>query len=298
MKKIIVLLLLSVFPLYFLIISGCESTTGVKNGDGVIKGNIKDSTSANDLDSVIVSTTPATSTVITNASGNYIISGVTDGTYTITAKKSGYFTRTTTAVVTNADTTTANTRMYFTGVYVFNGLIVQETNSAYTNFSAVNLRDGIVLDEVALNDPNKDIQMRNSYDTSGASINFFLRSGSLAFRRAGSVTKLGPPLNNPKTGLPTFTKSEFDTLSSIYDFDGFSFNAYFGSDTTSNFNVFPDGSNAVYPFWLSGRYNGSSPQLFGVFYLRKSYFGNGGFFYLVIDVKINRLGLNILNGNQ
>jgi hypothetical protein len=298
MKKFLILLILSVFPLYFLTISGCESTSGPANGQGVIRGSIFDSTSVIPLDSVLVTTTPSTSTVMTNSSGGYIITGVSDGTYTVTAKKLGYFTRTTTAVVADADTATANTRMFFTGVYVFNNLIVQETNGSYTNLSAVNLRDGIVIDEQATNDPNKDIQMRNSYDTTGASINFYLRSGSLAFRRAGSETKLGPQLINPKTGLPTFTKSEFDTLSSIYNFDGFSFNSYFGSDTTSTFNVFPEGSNAVYPFWLAGRYSGGNPQLFGVFYLHKSYFGNGGFFYLVIDVKINRLGLNLLNGNQ
>lgn len=295
MKKILFVLLLSIIPLYFLMISGCESTTGFADGNGVIKGIIADTISTNPLDSVIITTTPATSTVMTNASGNYIISGVSDGTYIVTAKKLGYFTRTTTAVVANADTATANARMRFTGVYVFNSLTVQEANGTYTNLSAVNLKDGVVIDEQATNDPNKDIQMR---DSAGMSTNFYLRSGDLAFDRAGSQSYFGPPLNNPKTGLPTFTKAEFDTLSSIYGFDGFSFNSYFGQNATSTFNVFPDGSNSVYPFWLSGRHiNTTDPQLFGVIYLRRSYV-SGNYYNLVIDVKINRLGFNILNGNQ
>lgn len=222
MKKILVVLILSMIPLYFLTISGCESTTGLANGNGVIKGNIKDSLSSLPLDSVIITTLPATSTVFTNASGNYIISGVSDGTYTITAKKLGYFTRTTTAVVLNADTATANTKMRFTGVYVYNSLTVQEFNTSYTNLSGVNLYDGIVINEVQPNDPKKDIQMR---DSAGTSANFYLRSGDLALQRAGSKTTFGVPLNNPKTGQPTFTKQEFDTLSSIYDFNG-NFNVY------------------------------------------------------------------------
>jgi len=297
MKKFLILLILSVFPLYFLTISGCESTSGPANGEGVIRGSIFDSTSVIPLDSVIVTTTPSTSTVMTNSSGGYIITGVADGTYTVTAKKQGYFTRTTTATVLDADTATANTRMQFTGLYVFNNLTVQETNTGYTNLSAVNLKDGIVLDEVATNNPNKDIQMRNSYDTTGASIDFYLRSGDLAFRRAGSQTYFGAPLINPKTGQPTFTKSEFDTLSSIYNFSG-NYNSYFSLSATATFNTFSEGTNAVYPFWLSGRHiNTLDPQIIGVIYLRRAYI-TGGLFYLVIDVKVNNLGYNILNGNQ
>jgi hypothetical protein len=213
MKKLLMVLLLSIIPVYFLTISGCESGTSVKNGDGVIRGNIKDFTSSNVLDSVVITTSPATSTVSTNASGNYIISGVSDGTYIITAKKFGYFTQKDTAVVLNADTATADTKMLFAGVYVYNNLVIQEVSADYTHLSAVNLYDGIVINEVQLNDPKKDIQMRNSYDTSGKSINFYLRSGSLAFVRAGSPSKFGPPLINPKTGQSTFQQSEFDTLS-------------------------------------------------------------------------------------
>lgn len=283
-------------PVYFLTISGCESSTGLSNGNGVIKGTIRDSASSLPLDSVVITTTPATSTVMTNSSGNYIISGVSDGSYVVTAKKPGYFTAIKTAEVIDADTATASTLMRFTGVYIFNNLRIQEVSANYTNLSAVNLRDGIVINEVQLNDPNKDIQMRNSYDSLGNSFNFYLRSGSLAFGRAGSSSKFAPPLTNPKTGQTTFTKAEFDTLSTIYNFDGFSFNSYFGRDTTNSFNS-PGMPNNVYPFWLSGR---ATPnlQLFGVIFLREAYYGSDNLFYLVIDVKINRLGLNLFNGNQ
>jgi hypothetical protein len=289
MKKFLILLILSVFPLYFLTISGCESTSGPANGEGVIRGSIFDSTSVIPLDSVIVTTTPSTSTVMTNSSGGYIITGVSDGTYTITAKKPGYFTRTTTATVLDADTATANTRMQFTGLYIYNNITVQETNTGYTNLSAVDLFRGIAINEVQLNDPNKDIQMRNSYDTLGNSIDFYLRSGDLAFQRAGSQTFFGQPLSN------TYTKAQFDTISVIPGFDG-NYSAFFSQNATATFNVFPEGSNNVYPFWLSGR--GNNPNIIGIIYLRKSYIGVGNLFNLDIDVKVNRLGYNIFNGNQ
>jgi len=293
MKKFLILLILSVFPLYFLTISGCESTSGPANGDGVIRGSIFDSTSVIPLDSVIVTTTPSTSTVMTNSSGGYIISGVSDGTYTITAKKQGYFTRTTTAKVLDADTAIANTRMLFTGIYAYNNITIQEANGSYTNLSAVDLFRGIAINEVQLNDPNKDIQMR---DSAGTSTNFYLRSGDLAFDRAGSQSKFGTPLTNPKTGTQTFTKAEFDTLSFIYGFDGVSFNSFFSSNVTNYLNT-PGMPNNIYPFWLSGR---ATPtlQIFGVIYLKDSYIGTDGYFYLVIDVKINKSGYNIFNGNQ
>ncbi|MCX6159623.1 MAG: carboxypeptidase-like regulatory domain-containing protein [Ignavibacteriota bacterium] len=296
MKKFLIVMLLSITPLYFLTISGCESTSSVKNGDGVIRGIIQDSTSSSNLDSVIISTTPATKTVMTTSTGAFLISGVSDGTYTVTARKPGYFTRTVTAVVLDADTATANAKMRFTGVYTYNGLTVQENNAIYTNLSAVNLYNGVVINEFTANDPNKDIQMRNSYDSLGASIDFYLRSGDLAKVRAGSQTFFGAPLTNPKTGLQTFTKAEFDTLSSIYDFTG-NLNTYFTENATATFNYFPDGSNAVYPFFLAGR-NAATPGVIGVIYLRNSYFGVGNYFYVVIDVKVNRLGYNIFNGNQ
>jgi hypothetical protein len=292
MKNFLIVLLLAMIPVYFLTISGCESTTGLADGNGVIKGTIRDSASSLPLDSVVITTTPATSTVMTNSSGNYIISGVSDGSYIVTAKKPGYFTAIKTAEVIDADTATASTLMRFTGVYTFNNLKIAEyiNNSS---LSGVNLRDGIVINEVQLNDPNKDIQMR---DSAGTSSNFYLRSGDLALQFAGSKTSFGVPLNNPKTGQPTFTKTEFDTLSKIYNFDGVSFYSYFNLDRTSYINT-PGMANNVYPFWLEGRAT-SNLQLFGVIYLRESYIGSDNLFYLVIDVKINRLGFNLFNGNQ
>jgi hypothetical protein len=290
MKYFFAVLLFLVLPLSFFAISGCESTTG-PDGTGTIKGTIRDSTSSIEVSGVTITTVPATSTVVTNDSGNFIITGVSNGTYTITAKKLGYFTRTTTAVISNADTAIVNTRMQFTGIYAYNNLTVSEyiDNSS---LSGVNLRNGLVIDEVQLNDPNKDIQMR---DSAGTSSNFYLRSGDLALQYAGSRTDFGAPLNNPISGQPAFTKTEFDTLSKIYDFDGSSFNTYFGTDRTSYFNVFAEGANNVYPFWLSGR--GSSPQIFGVIYLRNSYVSSN-VYHLVIDIKLNSLGYNLFNPNQ
>lgn len=289
MKKLLIVLLLSVVPMYFLTLSGCESSSGFINGNGVIKGNIQDSTNLNNLDTVYITTTPATSSVVTNSAGNFMISGVVDGTYIVTARKPGYFTRNYNVVVTNADTAIANAKLRFTGVYIYNGLTVQEANSIYTNLSAVNLYSGAVINEFVANDPNKDIQMRNSYDTSGASIDFYLRSGDLAFQRAGSQTYFGLPLSN------TYTKAQFDTLSIIPGFNG-NYNTFFSENATAIFNVFPEGSNSVYPFWLSGR--GTNPNIIGVIYLRRSYMGVGNLFYLDIDVKVNRLGYNLFNGNQ
>ena len=100
MKRIFLFLVVVLIPVYFFTLSGCESTTSSPDGSGVIRGTIKDSTNNTTLlAGVTVTTVPATSTVVTDNAGNYIISGVSDDTYIVTAKKPFYFTKTASVTV-------------------------------------------------------------------------------------------------------------------------------------------------------------------------------------------------------
>ncbi len=57
---------------------------------GAISGRVVDENSGEAIAGATVSTDPPTSTVITDASGNYTISDVKEGSYTVKASKSGY----------------------------------------------------------------------------------------------------------------------------------------------------------------------------------------------------------------
>jgi hypothetical protein len=75
---------------------------------GKIKGKVTDSDSGLPLAGVNIKTTPGTNTVTTNSNGDFEISQVTAGTYTITAEKSGYTTTTVSitvkaGIISNAD---------------------------------------------------------------------------------------------------------------------------------------------------------------------------------------------------
>jgi WD40 repeat protein len=74
---------------------------------GTISGTVSAATGTG-LSGATVTTQPATSTVITDAQGNYVINNVAAGTYTVSAALSGYAGNTTNAVVTAGKPTSAN----------------------------------------------------------------------------------------------------------------------------------------------------------------------------------------------
>jgi len=291
MKKILLVLVLAFIPVYFLTISGCESSSSPSDGSGVIKGTIKDTVTSIGIQGVTVTSVPATTTVVTDTAGNFVITGVSDGTYTLTFKKQGYFTRTGSATI-NLDTVIVKLAMVFTNVYTFNNKVLSEFFDSFS-LSAINLYLGDVTNETGT---QYDMQLR---DSSGTSNNYFLRSGDLALRLAGFQTKFSTALLNPKTGFYTFTKSEFDTLSKYYTVDGnIDPSRDFPEDRIPSFNATPNMPNHVYSFWLKGR--GLVPPTYGMFYMNYSYIDTIGQdqLKLIIDLKINRGGLNLFNGNQ
>jgi len=75
---------------------------------GTISGTVTDMSTGNPIAGASVSTQPATTTVTTDAQGNYAISDVEQGYYTVTASASGYFDESANITVTAGQTTTCN----------------------------------------------------------------------------------------------------------------------------------------------------------------------------------------------
>jgi hypothetical protein len=292
MKKTYLLVILSFALITSVVITGCESSSST-GGTGVIKGNIKDSTSSYPLKDVLITTVPASSNGLTDSLGNFEITGLAEGSYVLTFKKAGYYSKTTSVLSTSDTVSLGTVRMFFVNIWVFNGLTVTEYfgNNSY---SAVNLYLGQVVQET--DNLNKDIQLR---DSAGSSANFYLRSADLALMLAGNQTKISNPQINPRTNSYEFTKSDFDTLSRIQTISPTITEADFPNDRTWYFNAPVQGSDhKVYAFYLKGR--GYIPPTYGMFYI------NTGFrdtiapnqpYKFTIDVKVNKNGLNEFNPN-
>jgi hypothetical protein len=291
MKKTYMLVFLALAFFASIIINGCESssTTGTK----VIRGNVKDSTANYSLADVLITTVPSSSNGVTDSAGNFVITGVEEGSYVLTFKKDGYYSKSL-SVLTPTDTTELDSvKMFFINLWVFNGLTVSEYFDD-NSYSAVNLYLGQVVQET--NNANKDIQLR---DSSGTSANFFFRSADLALMLAGNQTKFSAPLTNPRTQTYEFMKSDFDTLSRIQTIGPNITEADFPNDRTWYFNAPLYGTDhKVYAFYLKGR--GFIPPTFGMFYLNfgtRDTLAPGQPYKFTIDVKVNKNGLNEFNPN-
>ncbi|MBF8964938.1 carboxypeptidase-like regulatory domain-containing protein [Pontibacter sp. FD36] len=68
----------------------CNEDTVEPEGEGSIAGVVLDATTSTSLVAVSISTNPATSAIVTDAEGRFLIEGIGSGDYSITAKKSGY----------------------------------------------------------------------------------------------------------------------------------------------------------------------------------------------------------------
>jgi hypothetical protein len=75
---------------------------------GTISGTVTDASTSARISGASVSTQPTTTTVTTNAQGNFTISNVSPGAYTVTASVSGYSTDSTSITVTAGQTAIAN----------------------------------------------------------------------------------------------------------------------------------------------------------------------------------------------
>lgn len=84
----------------------CNEDTIEPAGEGSIAGIVLDGVTSNPLVSVSISTNPASTALVTDAEGRFLIEGIGSGDYSITAKKSGYKTETVNVAVRHDKQTT------------------------------------------------------------------------------------------------------------------------------------------------------------------------------------------------
>jgi hypothetical protein len=298
MKKAI----LTIFTLAVLagviLISGCQDNSIINNtGTSVIRGTITDSLPPYaGVQDVVITTNPATLTgVTTDSQGNYTLSGIGGGDYTVTAKKTGWFTKSFAVTVGEGDSSRADFKILFSNIFAFDNLIANEFFND-NSFSAVNLYLGRIVTE--LDATNKDIQLRDSV---GMSERFLFRSGDLALDNPGYETVFGEALSSGRN----FTKYEFDSLSKYNTVDG---NIVPGRDFPNDRTMYYTpgslvGNHHVYPFYLKGRFssNPGNPRVYGLLYLNTLVLDTGlpqPTYKFTIDVKINRNGENSFSMNQ
>ena len=94
-----------IFYVLALMIFSCQEDKININAQGIIVGTVVSKGDNLPIENVKVSTSPATSTVFTNANGVFTISGVNIGTYSVQAKKDELITKFESASVTEGGTT-------------------------------------------------------------------------------------------------------------------------------------------------------------------------------------------------
>lgn len=274
---------ISVF-LIILSISGCESGGLVTEGASVIKGRVMDSTTSNSISGVTITTLPETSTILSDSVGNYTITGLSAGTFTVTAVKNNYYSRSITIDLADEDTATVNLKMFFTNVFTYGPITVDEYFGD-TSYSGVNVYLGSA---VQVLNANRDIQLA---DSAGMSSNFYFRSGDLAKLMAGKETKFTDLIQNPSGGYD-FSKVQFDSLKTIYNGKILDAND-FPTDRTMYFNS-PLSTRFVFGVFLKGR--NLVPPVYGLVYVEALYSENG-MYHARIYIKTNRNGTNLFTIN-
>ncbi len=108
MKQKIFIIILALL----VVLSSCKKSPTGPDTDGAttgtISGTVTDSSTGSPIAGASVSTQPATTTATTDSQGNYSISNVTPGSYTVTASASGYFPGSASVTVTAGQTSTCN----------------------------------------------------------------------------------------------------------------------------------------------------------------------------------------------
>jgi len=97
-----------------LFIFSCMKSNPTAPTTGTIQGQVTNATGDTAIVGAIVTTSPATSSVSTNAQGNYTIMNVTPGQYTVTAAKGGYNDGSVSISVAAGQTTTADIHLSYT----------------------------------------------------------------------------------------------------------------------------------------------------------------------------------------
>jgi len=98
--------------IFFLLIPSCKKDDNpTQPSTGNIQGRITNAGDGTVIIGASVQTNPATSTVNTNSSGDFVINDVTPGTYTVTASKSGFTTNSVNVSVVSGKTAAANIQL-------------------------------------------------------------------------------------------------------------------------------------------------------------------------------------------
>jgi hypothetical protein len=277
-EKNIFIFIYCVILIYFY---GCDlsSTSGYY---GNLKGKVNDSTTHEGLNSVHITTIPASQDTIADADGNFTLTNIpmsnSSGTVTIIASRPRYITNIITVDLKSDDT--VNVRLALLPadeVFFAYGLLLNQYENFYS-LSAVNLRNIRVLREYEF---EVDARFRNNQN------NVYLKTGYDELTTEGFQTKFSPLIGK-------YSETEFDTLARYYGasepIDPYIDFPYNNTTPTPA----PSARNNVYAFYLKGRYSpGNSYRIYGLVHVDSSwYYGPTKQYKILIDVKINTLEQN------
>ncbi|MCX6141867.1 MAG: Ig-like domain-containing protein [Ignavibacteriales bacterium] len=125
---------------------GTSSTvnTTIQQPVGTITGNVVDAVSANPIANVQITTTPATSTVTSDNSGNYSITGALPGAYKVVASQASYRSDSVTISVGRWATVKADFRLFQVTALPSAGLVAYYPFNGNAKDQSANSYDGVV----------------------------------------------------------------------------------------------------------------------------------------------------------
>lgn len=282
--------LICIFISLFFLISGCSNQSNSPDyPPGFIKGKVLDSATHNPLAGVSITTVPGASACMSDTGGNYFLSGIQMGSsgtnIIVIAARIKYLSDTIPYFLLSDDTATINFSLRpNNGVYIADNINIEQ----YTGPNSYSSLDLSLLTSKQASNPYRDLDLK---DSSGLAINFRLVSSHLDPALLSFITKVGGSLGS-------YTKTQFDALDKINGFGDSIPDSYFSNYNTDYFSV-PLVENSVYPVYLYGRYILYPNQIktVGLLYIKNTYIDNG-IFKMIIDLKVNRNGINYFIPNN
>jgi len=275
------------FPVLFIISifisflnTGCNPSSS-DSGTATLKGIVFDTSKPSQpgITGATIYLEQTNQTTLSDSNGFFLFNNLSSGVYAVYVSKAGYNKFSTTVLVEPDTVTWVTAPLIFKNVYVYNGIVMDEHFSSTSN-SAADLLNGRTVSD---NTTEKDIQLRDTII--GGSTLLWLRSAGLdpaPYQGYGTMFSNMFP--------QTYTKAQFDTLSKYNTEDGF-INPYRDFPNANGIDRFIDYRNYqhnVCAFYLSGRYLGTVPRVYGLMYIDTSWYDVGmGAIRMTIDIKIN-----------